>query len=68
MSDDERYYLEKYLAEKSKAKHTINRMLDCTDSILEMLKFSDNEELNNAIKEQIDILATHVAKYYGWIE
>lgn len=61
-------YRAKYLAEKSKAKYTMNRMLDCTDSILDMLEFSDNEELNNAIKEQIDILASHVAKYYGFIE
>lgn len=67
MTDDERYYLEKYLAEKSKAKYTMNRMLDCTDSILEMLKFSDNEELNNGIREQIDILAHHVAEYMGWL-
>lgn len=68
MSENDRYYLEKYLAEKSKAKQTMNRMLDCTDSILTMLEFSDNTELNDGIKEQIDILAHHVARYMGWIE
>lgn len=68
MTNDEKYYREKYLAEKSKAKQTMNRMLDCTDSILDLLEYSDNTELNNAIKEQIDILAHHVARYHGWIE
>ncbi|MBO5810473.1 MAG: hypothetical protein J6R32_06555 [Bacteroidales bacterium] len=46
----------------------MNRMLDCTDNILAMLEFSDNTELNDGIKEQIDILAHHVARYMGWIE